>query len=299
MNRREFLFTGLGAAGALALSGCCSGTCGCGKAKFRLGMAGWTLHHLKVDEALEFCEKHGFRYLCVKNFHLPYDAKPAQVAEFLRKCADHGVTPYAAGPIEFGTADDAKRGFDFVAALGLKTMVGVPWQPDAQGRTDWSHLCSNVPLCETVAGLANEYGINFAIHNHGSKAESGVPTLWPTPDAIMRTLGPLGPRMGLCLDIAYTHADGFDVPAVIRRYGNRVFDCHVRCISDAGNGGSGVDPAHRVFDYDGVFSALKDIGYAGWTGLELAHDDPKQPMETWERWIDESRAYFENLIERT
>ena len=87
MTRRDFLWT----AGAAALTGC---RCPFGgDSKIRLAMAGYTLNSFKADEALKFCEDHGFRYLCVKNFHLPFESTSAQIAEFRRKCDDHGVTP--------------------------------------------------------------------------------------------------------------------------------------------------------------------------------------------------------------
>jgi len=70
MNRRDFIFNGLGASAALAVGGCQS-LCGRGT-KFKLAMAGYTLNSFKTDEALAFCEKHGFRYLCVKSFYLPH-----------------------------------------------------------------------------------------------------------------------------------------------------------------------------------------------------------------------------------
>ena len=301
MKRREFIEGLGGVLGTLALGGCGAAVAGRhalpGNEKFKLGLAGYSLNHLKAKEALEFCEQHGFRYLCIKSFHLPFESTPREIAEFLRQCADHGVTPYGTGPIEIRDLEEAKRMFDYTAAIGVKTMVGVPWLPDAQGRTDWKHLCSNEPLCEQIATLAEAYKINFAIHNHGTKIETGVPTLWPTPDAIMKTLYPLGQRMGLCIDVAYTHADGFDVPSVIRKYRGRIFDAHVRCVSDPFNGSSACRPKERSFDYEPVFAAFREIGYEGFFGLEWANDDPsKLSWADWESGLDESRAYFERQI---
>ena len=86
---------------------------------------------------------------------------------------------------------------------------------------------------------------------------------------------------------------GVDCAEVAHTYASRIFDGHVRCLSDLGNGSSGVNPAGRVFDYDGIFAALKETGYAGCLGLELANAFPKNP-----EWIDESRDYFTDLLER-
>ena len=104
-------------------------------------------------------------------------------------------------------------------------------------------------------------------------------------------IGDLSPRMGFCVDWAYTYADGLDCGEIARKYASRIFDGHVRCLSDAKNGSSGVNPAGRAFDYDGIFAALRETGYDGCLGLELANAFPANPQ-----WIDESRDYFRGLM---
>ena len=76
--------------------------------KYHLAMAGYTYNKFSIDKTLEDLERFDVHYLCVKNFHLPFDSSPAQIAEFKKKCSDHGVTPYGAGPITMLTPDDAK-----------------------------------------------------------------------------------------------------------------------------------------------------------------------------------------------
>ena len=115
MNRRDFLTTGMLGAAAAAISGCQSPSCGgkacaakgCGgKVKYHVAMAGYTYNKFKIDETLEALEKYDVHYLCVKSFHLPFNATPGQIAEFKRKCADHGVTPYGTGPISISSEDE-------------------------------------------------------------------------------------------------------------------------------------------------------------------------------------------------
>ena len=283
MNRREFISAGLGFAGALSLSGCASFGRGCG---FKLAMAGYTLHRFRADEAVKFCERNGFKYLCVKNFHLPFDSTPAQMAEFRRKCADRGITPYGVGPIYMETAEKARAYFDYAAALGVNVLVGVPGEKHADGKPR-----SSRKMCEAVSALCAEYGIRFAIHNHGRNPKTGNPNLYPAVPETWELIKDLDPRVGLCVDWAYTYADGLDCAEVAQKYRSRIFDGHVRCLSDKGNGSAGINPAGRVFDYDGIFAALKRIGYDGCLGLELANAFPKNP-----EWIDESRRYFEGLV---
>ena len=282
MNRREFI---LGSA-ATALAGC---RCPFGGgSKFKLAMAGYTLNKFKTDEALKFCEDHDFRYLCVKNHHLPFDATAAQIAEFRRKCADHGVTPYGVGPIYMCTPDEAKNYFDYAAALGVDLVVGVPGKKTGP---KWTDTHSDRAMCEACSNLADEYKVRFAIHNHGRNPKTGNPNLYPAVPETYELIRDLSPRMGFCVDWAYTFADGLDCLEVARTYRDRIFDGHVRCLSDLKNGSSGINPAKRVFDYDGIFAALREIGYDGCLGLELANAFPKSP-----EWIDESRDYFTSLM---
>ena len=131
MTRRSFL-----AAGSLALAASCGATAAKaagagvarGKVRFRLGMAGYTYNKFKIDETLEALERFGVHDLCVKDFHLPLTSTPAEIEAFRKKCADHGVKPYGVGPINMQTEDEAKRAFDYAAALGVPTVVGVPWK---------------------------------------------------------------------------------------------------------------------------------------------------------------------------
>ena len=285
MNRREFLRGGLFAAGAAAFGGC---RAFCGGARYKLAMAGYTLNKFKTDEALAFCEQHGFHYLCVKSAHLPFESTPAQIAEFRRKCDDHGVTPYGVGPISMFTPDEAKRYFDYAAALGVDLVVGVPGMKKG---TKWTDVYSDRAMCEACSKLTDEYRIRFAIHNHGRNPKTGNPNLYPAGPETYEFIKDLSPRMGFCVDWAYTYADGLDCPSVARTYRDRIFDGHVRCLSDLKNGSSGVNPAGRVFDYDAIFDALKEIGYTGCLGLELANAFPNNPQ-----WIDESRDYFTGLM---
>ena len=165
MTRLEFMKR-IAAGAALPALGGCASLCGCRKTKFKLAMAGYKF---TTDDALSFCEVHGFKYLCVKNKHLPFEATPAEIAEFRRKCADHGVTPYGVGPIYMHGAEEAKRMFDYAAALGVPLIVGVP------GVGTGKESRSDRAMCEVCSALADEYKIKYAIHNHSSDSPKMFP----------------------------------------------------------------------------------------------------------------------------
>ena len=296
MTRRSFL-----AVGSLALAASCragSAPAGArvprarGKVRFRLGMAGYTYHKFSLDETLAALERFGVHDLCVKDFHLPLTATAAEIAAFRKKCADRGVTPYGVGPIYMSTEDEAKRAFDYAAALGVPVVVGVPWKPAPDGGTGWKKRCQSPELCAKISDMCARYDLKFAIHNHGRNPATGVPTLFGAPADTWEVVKDLDRRMGLCMDVAYTFADGFDPAAEIRKYAARLFDCHFRNISDPTNGSSGTNSSDGAIDYLGVVKALAEVGYTGACGIELANAFPKNP-----EWIPASVGYFRGLMD--
>ena len=264
--------------------------------KFHLAMAGYTYNKFSIDHTLKELEKFDVHYLCVKNFHLPFDATAAQIAEFKRKCADHGVTPYGAGPISMTTPDEAKKFFDYTAALGCGVLVGVPGEKKSvNGKVK---AVSSRKMCEVCSDLAAQYNIKFAIHNHGANPKTGNPDLYATVVSTYEYIKDLDPRMGFCMDIAYTHADGLDVAEVVRTYHKRIFDGHIRNINPGDNGSAGVSAPNGVIAYRPIFEALRDVGYEGCLGLELANAFGKyQGIQGDPLWIPESLGYFRAMID--
>ena len=261
--------------------------------KFKLAMAGYTYNKFTVDQNLDALEKLDVHYLCVKNFHVPFDSTAAQIAEFRKKCADHGVTPYGVGPIYMSAPDEAKKYFDYAAALGVGVLVGVPGEQAVINGKKTS--VSSRKMCEVCAKLAGEYKIKYAIHNHGANPKTGNPNLYPTVVSTYEYIKDLDPNIGFCMDIAYTYADGLDPAEIIRTYHKRIFDGHVRNIVAPGNNGSaGVSGPAGVIPYRSVFEALRDVGYEGCLGLELANAFGKAGDKL---WIPESIGYFRAMID--
>ena len=107
-NRRDFV-KAVGCASAFAISPTAFGADGCrSPLKFHLGMAGFTFKEYKTLDMLKALERLDVHYLCVKNFHLPFEATDAEIRDFRRQCADHGVTPYGIGQVNSGTIEDVK-----------------------------------------------------------------------------------------------------------------------------------------------------------------------------------------------
>lgn len=297
-TRRDFLKRSLMGGAGVAVSGCVTAvpSRANGNPKMRIGMAGYTYNRFTLDETLAALERFDIHGLCAKNFHFPYEATSGELKGLIAKCADRGVQIYAAGPISMNDVETAKRMFDYCAALGVSTMVGVPGEKRADGK-----IVTSRRLCETVSDLADKYCINFAIHNHGANPETGNPLLFPTCLGTYELVRDLGPRIGLCMDIAYTHADGYDPADVIRRCSDRIFDCHLRNIENPKNGSSGTLAWRGVVDYPSVFRTLGEVGYSGWCGLELANAFETKATKYWNPgtpdWIPLCLGYFRGVMD--
>lgn len=305
MNRREFLGVGMLAAVA-ASAGQIGGAehCAVGVQRrgcpFRLGVAGYTYVRHSLDMTLAELRKFDVGWLCAKDFHFPLKASDAELKALVAKANDFGVKLYGAGPITMKTPDEVKRAFDYCAVLGVPTVVGVPCTLKYPEKGGWKGLAGDRALCELCSAKADEYKLDFAIHNHGRNPETGVPTLYATIPDTFEMIRDLSRRMGFCVDIAYTQADGLDPATILRTYAPRVFDVHVRNTSILDNGSSGAAADVGKIDYVRVFRALKEIGYSGVCGLELANAFAKpgsiNPGAD-PSWIPRSLGYFRGLMD--
>ena len=267
MQRREFIGGAAGLfAGAVALGGCRGGACRAGSrgVPYTLGIAGYTYKAVKTDEMLARMERLGVRHLCVKNFHLPFDASDAQIREFAAKCRDHGVEPDAYGPIDVVSEGEARARFEQAKKLGCRTIVGVPLRKGAT--PDWTHNVQDRAMCELVDRLCGEYDVDFAIHNHGPD----MPECYPTGAGACEFVKDLSPRVGICLDIGHEVRGGADPVATIRAWSGRIFDVHLKDIVFPAPGNADVARVLGKGDLDlpAVLRALADVGYSRRCSLE-------------------------------
>ena len=62
--------------------------------KFKVGMAGYTFVNFDLDKTLQTLEKCDVHYLCIKDFHLPFNSTDQQIADFHEKLKSKGVKEY-------------------------------------------------------------------------------------------------------------------------------------------------------------------------------------------------------------
>lgn len=236
---------------------------------FKFAMAGWTFNKFKLEPSLEMMERVDMHYLCIKNFHLPLDSTPEQIAEFHNKLKVKGVTGYAVGPISMKTEAEADQAFEYCKRVGVSMVVGVPEHE----------------LLPYIDRKVKEYGFHFAIHNHGFEDK-----LYPTLESIYLKVKDLDPRIGMCHDIGYSMLMGIDPAEVTIKYGTRIFDIHIKDVTSATVDGKDCELGRGIIDFPAFIKALRAIQYKGMCSLEFEKDDA-DPLAG----IAESVGYFKGV----
>jgi len=236
---------------------------------FKFAMAGWTFYKFKLEPSLDMMERVDVHYLCIKNFHLPFDSSSEQIAEFHNKLKAKGVTGYAVGPISMKTEEEADQAFEYCKRAGVTMVVGVPEHE----------------LLPYIDKKVKEYNFHFAIHNHGYEDK-----LYPTLESIYLKVKDLDPRIGMCHDIGYSMLMGIDPAAVTIKYGSRIFDIHVKDVTSATAEGKDCELGRGIIDFTAFIRALRTIKYKGMCSLEFEKDDT-DPLPG----IAESVGYFKGV----
>lgn len=271
MTRRGFFGSAV-AAGAVSLVGGCRTTAGVaagGKVQpgFKFGMAGFTMCRKPLVEMLDILKKVDIHYLCVKDFHLPLSATDAEMATFRAKCADADVVPYAVGPIYMKDEAFARKAFEYAKRLGVKTVVGVPYEPTDE-KDSWNKRRGSRKLLLTIDKLVKEFDIRYAIHNHGPDS----PDMFPSVASGWELIHDLDPRIGFCMDVGWEYGCGVDPVETIHKHADRIFDMHIKNFEIGKRNGAAIPLPRGKIDYVRVIRALMDIGYSNVCSLEYEKD---------------------------
>ena len=241
------------------------------KNPFHIGMAGYTFLNFDLETTLKTLKSLDVQYLCIKDFHLPLDATDAQIKEFHAKCASYNVTGYGVGPIYMRSEAEVDRGFEYAKRVGVKLIVGVP----------------NYELLPHVDKKVKEYGYNYAIHLHGPDIDT-----YPDAKDVWEHTKNLDPRIGMCLDIGHNWRNGSDPVADLKKYHTRVFDMHIKDVTEPTKAGRGVEIGRGIIDFKALVLMMRKVKYTGKCSLE--HEkDMKDPFIG----IAESIGYFKAVCD--
>ena len=163
--------------------------------------------------------------------------------------------------------------FDYAKRVGVKLIVGVP----------------NYELLPYVSDKVAEYDMQYAIHLHGPDI-----ALYPDADDVWENVKDLDPRMGMCLDIGHDRRNGKDPVADLEKYQSRVFDIHLKDVTDATKLGYSVEVGRGILDIPGFVRMLRKVKYTGVVSLEHERN-----MDNPFMGIAESIGYFRGVVAAT
>ena len=259
LSRRNFVQSGALLAAACATPsfaepGQASGT----PSPVRLGLASYTFRNFTRAQMIGFLKQLNIKDLNVKDVkdHLSMD--PVEEAKALADYAAAGIKLHAAGAIYFRNNEDAdiRAKFEYCKRAGISVIVAGDPTPEM------------LPRIET---FVKEFDIRIAIHNHGPEDK-----LWPSPLDVLKSLTNTDPRIGCCIDVGHTVRAGADLVQSIRQVGPRLFNVHMKDLTDFHSKESQVAVGDGIMPVREMFAALIAINYRGFVDLEyeIHADDP-------------------------
>ena len=266
ISRRSFLVS-TAAAGAVAGAGALPSAAlavpshETGKpSPIKLGMCSYTFRNFTRDQMIGFLKQLHMNELNAKDVkdHLPAD--PAGEDAALAAYQAAGIKLHAAGTIYFrkDEDEDVRKQFEYCKRAGVKVIVAGDPTPETLPR---------------IEKFAKEYDIRIAIHNHGPEDK-----VWPSPLDILKSVRNLDPRIGCCIDVGHTVRAGTDVVDAIRQVGPRLFDVHMKDLTDFTAKESQVNVGDGIMPVREIFEELIKTRYNGFVDLEYeVHGDDPMP----------------------
>jgi sugar phosphate isomerase/epimerase len=216
----------------------------------RLGLASYTFRNFNRAQMIGFLKQLNVFELNLKdvNDHLPTDMR--QESSALADYAAAGIKPHAAGTIYFEKDEDQdiRSKFEYCKRAGIAVVVAGDPAPQTLPR---------------IEKLVKEYDIRFAIHNHGPEDK-----LWHSPFDVLKVVKSMDPRMGCCIDVGHTVRAGTDVVQAIREAGPRLFNVHMKDLTNFQDKESQVAVGDGIMPTPKIFEALIAISYKGFVDLE-------------------------------
>jgi sugar phosphate isomerase/epimerase len=226
----------------------------------RLGLASYTFRNFTRAQLIAFMKQLNVFALNVKDVkdHLPMDS-PEEAAA-LADYAAGGVKLHAAGTIYFAKDEDAdiRTKFEYCKRAGISVIVAGDPTPETLPR---------------IEKFAKEYDIRIAIHNHGPEDK-----LWHSPLDVLKAVKDMDPRIGCCIDVGHTVRAGTDVVQAIHEAGPRLFNLHMKDLTNFASKESQVAVGDGVMPVRKMFEALIAMKYKGFVDLEYeVHPDDPMP----------------------
>ena len=224
----------------------------------RLGLASYTVRNFTRSQLIGFMKQLNINALNAKDVkdHLPTD--PQEEAKALADYAAADIKLHAAGTIYFtkDEDEDIRSKFEYCKRANIPVIVAGDPTPE------------NLPRIEK---FVKQYDIRIAIHNHGPEDQ-----LWHSPLDVLKVIKNMDPRIGCCIDVGHTVRAGTDVVEAIRAVGPRLFNMHMKDLTDFQSKESQVAVGDGMMPVRRIFETLIATRYNGCVDLEyeVYPDDP-------------------------
>jgi sugar phosphate isomerase/epimerase len=239
----------------------------------KLGIATYTFRNFTRAQMIDLLKPLHVATLNAKDVkdHLPAD--PQEESRAVADYAAAGINLHAAGAIYFtkDEDDDIRSKFEYCKRANIGVIVAGDPSP---------------PTLPRIEKFVKQYDIRIAIHNHGPEDK-----LWPSPLDILKDIKNLDPRIGCCIDVGHTVRAGTDVVKAIHEVGPRLFNVHMKDLTDFSSKESQVAVGEGMMPIPGIFEALIATKYQGYVDLEYeVHENDPVPGVT------ASMAYMRGVL---
>ncbi len=260
VDRRRFLGAAAAAAGLVSMPASAAASAAVGrKPQFQLSVASYSLRKFDRAATIKMVKDLGITNICLKSFHMPYEASPSQLAGYRKEIEDAGLKIVGGGTVTMTKEDEKElRGyFEYAKNSGMPMMVIAP----------------SVKTLPMIEKLVKEYNIAVAIHNHGTEDKH-----FPGPQDVLPHIKNMDPRVGLCIDLGHTTRTGIDIIKAIQMGGKRILDLHMKDLSNLMDKDSQVSVGRGAMPVAKIFETLANIGYTRCVNLEYEiHADAPYP----------------------
>lgn len=218
----------------------------------KIGVASYTLRKMPLDVAIKDIQRVGLHYVSIKDAHLAMKSTADERKAVAQKFKDAGITPVSCGNVGM-TNDEAniRAAFEYARDIGLPTIVCAP-HPDS------------MPILDK---LVKEFDIKLAIHNHGPEDKR-----FPAPTDVWKAVQPYDKRIGLCIDVGHSARAGDDPAEAVLKYHERLYDMHLKDISNITPKGANVEVGRGVLNIKSILQALLKIQYPYYANFEYEKD---------------------------
>lgn len=182
---------------------------------WKLGTQAYSFRMFTFEEALNKADSIGLKF--IQGFPnqkigagiegtMDYHMSASKRDSVLQLLKNKSISIVSYGVVSPNTEGDWKQLFEFVKGMGFKQFAT---EPDPK-------------FMRLVSQLADEYGVNVAIHNHPR------PSRYWHPDTLIKYTAGYSKKLGACADIGHWVRSGLDPVKMMKKLKGRIFELHMK-----------------------------------------------------------------------